>query len=68
MKHVNQVLIVVAMALALTSISACEEKGPAERAGEHIDKATDNARDAGKNAGEKIGEAMEDAGEKMQGK
>jgi hypothetical protein len=68
MQRVNQGLIVAAMALALTLISACEEKGPAERAGEHIDKAVGNARDAGKDAGQKMGEAMEDAGEKMQGK
>jgi hypothetical protein len=61
-------LVATAMALALTMFSACEEKGPAERAGENIDKAAENTRDAGKAAGEKMGEAMENAGEKMQGK
>jgi len=62
-------LVVAAMALALTTFSACEEKkGPAERAGEHLDKAAENARDAGQDVGKKMGEAMEDAGEKMQDK
>jgi hyperosmotically inducible protein len=68
MRRVNEALIVAAVALALTSISACEKKGPAERAGEQIDKAAENASDAGKDVGKKMGEAMEDAGEKMQGK
>ena len=62
----QEALVVAAMALALTTISACEKQGPAEEAGEHIDKAAKNVQDAGKSAGEKMGEAMEEAGEKMQ--
>jgi hypothetical protein len=69
MNRFHQLLIVAAVAVALTGLSACEKKeGPAERAGEHIDKAADDLRDAGKDAGKKMGEAMENTGEKMQGK
>ena len=69
MRRFQGALVVSAMALALTAFSACEEKkGPAERAGEQLDKAAENARDAGQDVGKKMGEAMEGAGEKMQGK
>ena len=65
MNRFHQLLIVAAMAFALTGLSACEKKGPAERAGEHLDKAADDLKDAGKDAGKKMGEAREDAGDKL---
>ena len=47
-------LVVAAMALALTTFSACEEKkGPAERAGEHLDKAAEALRKSGAAKAEK---------------
>ena len=45
--------------LILPAIIGCEEKGPAERAGEKIDKAVKDAGDAMEEAGEKLKENMD---------
>lgn len=42
-------------------IGACERKGPAERAGENVDKAVERA-------GDKVGGAVERAGDKVEEK
>jgi len=49
-------------------IGACERKGPAERAGEKIDKAVEGAGDKVEQAGEKVGGAAEEAAEKVEEK
>lgn len=60
------------MVLAL-GLSACESKGPAERAGERIDEAAEQAGEAlepegpGERAGEQIDRAMERGGEALEG-
>jgi hypothetical protein len=46
---------------------ACEEKGPAEKAGEKIDDAVSETADAAEDAGEAIEEAAEEAADKMKG-
>ncbi len=45
---------------------ACEEKGPAEKAGEKIDEAMSEAKDSAKEAGEKMEEAAKDAGDAIE--
>jgi hypothetical protein len=49
-------------------IGACERKGPAERAGENVDKAVERAGDKVERAGEKVGGAAERAGDKVEEK
>ena len=49
-------------------IGACERKGPAERAGEQVDKAVEGAGDKIEQAGEKVGGAVEKAAEKVEEK
>jgi len=49
-------------------IGACERKGPAERAGENIDKAVERAGDKVERAGEKVGDAAERAADKVEEK
>ena len=49
-------------------IGACEQKGPAERAGERVDKAVERAGDKVERAGEKVGGAAERAGDKVEEK
>jgi len=50
---------------ALTGFAGCESKGPAEKAGEKIDKGIQNAKDAvdprgpGEKAGRKLDKAIE---------
>lgn len=43
--------------LALGALSSCKEKGPAEKAGEHIDEAVEDAGDSL----EKVGDDIKDA-------
>ena len=40
--------------LVATSLTACERDGPAERAGEKMDRAAESAGDSAKAAGNKI--------------
>lgn len=71
-------VLTVAAFIAALGLAACEEKkGPAERAGESIDKAVEKAGDAAdkamkdakkaaEKAGDSIDEAVQDANEKVQ--
>lgn len=61
-------LIVLVSFLAFLGIGAlgCEQKGPAERAGEKIDEAAEQAGEKAEELKEKSGEKLEEAGEKMQ--
>lgn len=54
-------IVLLAMVTALTlGAAGCEErKGPAERAGEKIDKAVDSAGDAVEDAGDKVEDATD---------
>lgn len=58
-------LIAVAL-LSMLALSACEQKGPAERAGEQIDNAVENAGDKIENATDEAGKAIEEAGDKIE--
>jgi|GEM_PF-1116195 hypothetical protein len=54
------VVAVIAAAAGVASsalLAGCEEKGPAEKAGENIDKAAKDVGDAVKETGEKIKDA-----------
>jgi len=45
MKIIRSIIIVVALSAVALATSACPEKGPAEKAGEKIDKAIDKVKD-----------------------
>lgn len=49
------------MALMLGGVVACEDKGPAEKAGENIDNAVDDAGDSVEDMGDDIQDSAEDA-------
>lgn len=58
MKMMKIKLVIIMLLLAGSAwLSGCEQKGPAERAGENVDQTLDNA-----------GDNVEDAGEDMQEK
>ncbi|MDW7711721.1 MAG: hypothetical protein SCH98_14750 [Deferrisomatales bacterium] len=69
--HLSSIVAVVALSLLLP---ACQEKGPAQQAGETIDQATEEAKETveetvdqegpAEKAGEEIDELIEEAGEK----
>jgi predicted small lipoprotein YifL len=52
-----------ALLLALSIVTGCQEKGPAEKAGQAVDRAAEKARDAVDPAGpvEKAGRAVDKA-------
>ena len=50
MKIIRNIIIVVALSAVALATSACPEKGPAEKAGDKIDKAVDKTKDAVKAA------------------
>ena len=56
-------LAIVAIVPFLGFVSSCKEKGPAEKAGESLDKAVENVKDAvdPKTPLEKAGEKVDDA-------
>lgn len=49
-------------------LSACQEKGPAEKAGENIDNAVEEMGDKIEDATDGAGDAIEDAGDKIEDK
>ena len=55
MARMNHWQLAVALGFALFLLAGCEQKGPAQKAGENVDKAVDQA-----------GKAMQKAGDKMQ--
>lgn len=50
--------------LALLLFTACQQEGPAERAGKEVDKKADQAAEAVKEGAEKVEETAEKAAEK----
>lgn len=63
MKRFSVVLATLGVGLMLAT-SGCHEEGPAEKAGEKLDKAMDDAGDAMKDAGKTVREKVEDAGDR----
>lgn len=56
-----------ALLLALT-LAACEQDGPAEQAGEEIDRTAEQAADKLENAAEEARDAVEEAGDEVERK
>jgi len=52
-------LVLLAM-MSLITLPACREKGPAEKAGEKIDKAVDDVKDKTKEAADKVEDKVKD--------
>ncbi len=64
-RKVRNSIYVLLLAVLSLSFVGCEQKGPAERAGENIDEAVEELRDSGKDLGNKIEDACEDIKEGM---
>jgi hypothetical protein len=56
--------IALALALGLMLLSGCEQ-GPAQKAGEKVDKGVEDAGRALEKAGEKAADKLEEAGKKI---
>ena len=53
--------IAVGLGFALSLLAGCEQKGPAEKAGEKVDKAVDQAGKEMQKAGDKLQETAKEA-------
>ena len=56
----NKYALAVCASILAFGFSACEKKGPAEKAGEQVDEAVDATKDAAKEAGEEVKEGAEE--------
>ena len=56
---------VVALGLGMALLAGCEQKGPAEKAGQKIDKAVEDTGKELQKAGEKAGEKLDEAAKKV---
>jgi hypothetical protein len=54
MKFNSGIAVAIMLSFAVAGLTACEKKGPAQKAGESID-----------NAAKKVGDKMEEAGDKI---
>lgn len=59
MTLIRKVLLIVCSLMLVFSLASCEKKGPAEKAGEKIDKAVEKAGEKVEKAGDKIKEKTE---------
>jgi predicted small lipoprotein YifL len=59
-------VIVLLAAASLLTLPACREKGPAEKAGEEIDKSVEKAKEKTEEAADKVGDAAKDAANKVE--
>ena len=57
---------IILSVVAGLALAGCGEKGPAEKAGEQIDKAAEQTKDAAQQAGEKVEKAVDDAAQKTE--
>jgi predicted small lipoprotein YifL len=65
MPTMSRLQIMVALGLALGMLTGCEQKGPAEKAGEKVDKAVGEAGKTMQKAGENVEEAAKEAEKKV---
>ena len=68
MKTLKKIMILLCSMSVLTLFSACEEQGPAERAGEQIDESVEQTRESLEEAGEEMEDAGKEMGEKADGR
>ncbi|MHB8882447.1 MAG: hypothetical protein ACYC69_13170 [Thermodesulfovibrionales bacterium] len=59
MSLIRKVLLLVSGLMLVFSLSACEKKGPLEKAGEKVDKAVEKAGEKVEKAGDAIKEKTE---------
>ena len=61
----KKIILVFFSCMIIVSFAACKKEGPAERAGEKIDKTVEKAGEKIKESAEKAGDKIEEAGDKI---
>lgn len=65
MPRMNRFQGMVALGFAFSMFVGCEQQGPAQKAGEKVDKAVDQAGKTMQKAGDKVEEAAKEAEKKI---
>ena len=58
MKFNSGIAVAIVLSFAVAGLTACEKKGPAQKAGESIDNAAKKAGDKIEEAGDKVKDAV----------
>ena len=66
-KMITRAPLLALILFAAIFATACEKKGPAEKAGEKIDNAISEAKDEAEDAAKEVEEAAEEAADKVKG-
>lgn len=61
----KKLIAIIVLGLSLFAFSACDSKGPAEKAGEKIDQTLEKASDKAKEVTEAVKEKAEEAGKEV---
>jgi len=61
----KKLLIIILLILPICAFTACESKGPAEKAGEKIDQTMEKASDNTKDAAEAVKDKAEEVGQEV---
>jgi len=56
---------IIVLSLSICAFTACESKGPVEKAGEKIDQTMENASDKAKEATEAVKDKAEEVGQEV---
>jgi len=64
----SKLALITLFLTAFIGLTACQEKGPAEKAGENIDNAVEDMGDKIEDATDDAGEKVEEAGDKIEDK
>jgi hyperosmotically inducible periplasmic protein len=62
----KKIMMTVALVSALGLLAGCDNEGPAERAGERMDRDAERVRDKMEDAGEKANRELDRAGDKIE--
>lgn len=67
MKRILKNIALICCILGLSMVfQACEQEGPAEKAGEKVDNTMEDTQKSLEDAGEKVGDMIEQGGEKLE--
>ena len=66
MKYIKHITTVISAVLMMFTLVACDQQGPAEKAGEKIDNAAEKAADTMEKAKDKVKDTAEDAADKTE--
>lgn len=64
-RKITTLILAAVLGISTVGLAACDNKGPAEKAGEKVDNATSKTGDAMDNAADKASDAADKAGDKV---